>query len=249
MTHPTRVLLVVSEASPFTAASGLGDLMRALPEKLQDSGRYEMRIMMPRYGIISERRNRLHEVIRLSGAEFPVAGGKESLKVKVASIPGIRLQVYFMENARFFKRKGTYTGRDGEDYDDNAERALFFGRAALTTIRNLGWSPDIVHAAGWAAALVPYLVAEEYRGDDLLGGARSIYTPDGHDALVPVDPALLAIDSGATPDLSTALTLRSIAERYSVGTIFEPAPPVDPDDLYVAEAMGRYDEIQPLREG
>ncbi len=243
MAHPTRVLLVVSEASPFTEESALGALLRSLPEKLQDSGRYEMRIMMPRYGVISERRNRLHEVIRLSGAELPVGSGKEALKVKVASIPGIRLQVYFMENPRFFKRKGTFVGREGEEYDDNAERALFFGRAALTTIRNLGWSPDIVHAAGWAAALVPYLVSQEYRGDALLGHARSIYTPDGHDALAPVDPALLVVDDGPVPDVGGAATLRQMAERYSKGVIFEPVPTVDPDALYVAEAMGRYEEI------
>lgn len=243
MSNPTRVLLVVSEAVPFTPESPLGHLLRSLSEKLQESGRYELRIMMPRYGVISERRNRLHEVIRLSGADLPVGGETESLKVKVASIPGLRLQVYFMENARFFKRKGTHVGREGETYDDNTERALFFGRAALTTIRNLGWSPDVVHAVGWSAALVPYLVSTEYPGDALLGHARAVYTPDEADASVPVDAALLAIEGAAAPDLGPDATLRSVATQYSSCVLFDPVPPVDEGGVYVAEAMACYDGL------
>lgn len=243
MSNPTRVLLVVSEAVPFTPDSPLGALLRALSEKLQESGRYELRIMMPRYGVISERRNRLHEVIRLSGADLPVGDETESLKVKVASIPGLRLQVYFMENARYFKRKGTHVGRDGDTYDDNAARALFFGRAALTTIRNLGWSPDVVHAVGWAAALVPYLVSTEYAGDDLLGQARAVYTPDGADAAVPVDPALLAGPGADAPDLGADATLRSVAALHSSCLLYDPVPPVDDGGAYVAEAMACYDRL------
>lgn len=243
MSHPTRVLLVVSEAAPFTQDSPLGSLLRSLPEKLQESGRYELRIMMPRYGVISERRNRLHEVIRLSGADLPVGDETEALKVKVASIPGLRLQVYFMENARYFKRKGTHVGREGDTYDDNAERALFFGRAALTTIRNLGWSPEVVHAVGWASALVPFLVATEYTDDDLLGGARSVYTPDGPDAEIPVDPALLAAAGADAPALDANATLRSVAAQYASCVLYDPVPPVDPEGVYVAEAMACYDQM------
>ncbi len=192
MPTPTRVLFVASEAAPFTAATDLAALVRALPEQLNDTGDYELRIMMPRYGIISERKNRLHEVIRLSGAELMVGDQKEVLKVKVASIPGIRLQIYFMENTRYFKRKGSFADRQGEVYDDNAERALFFGRAALRTIHNLGWSPDIVHAFGWAAAFTPYLIQTDYADDELLGNAKVVYTPDGMDAATSFKPGLLS---------------------------------------------------------
>jgi len=238
----TRVLFVVSEAEPFTDTTDLARLARVLPEKLQETGRFEMRIMMPRYGIISERRNRLHEVIRLSGAELAVGAGKETLKVKVASIPGLRLQVYFMENNRFFKRKGGFQGRDdGEAYDDNAERALFFGRAALTTIHNLGWAPDLVHAVGWAGAFVPYLVANDFRHDTLVGGARTVYTPDGYDALTSFDPALLS-QHGVSPDVGDAATLRDLAEHHADAVLNVPDETSDTADL-AARMMGRYDEV------
>jgi starch synthase len=219
----TRVLFVVSEAEPFTDTTDLARLARVLPEKLQETGRFELRIMMPRYGIISERRNRLHEVIRLSGAELAVGAGKETLKVKVASIPGLRLQVYFMENNRFFKRKGGFLGRDGEEYADNAERSLFFGRAALTTIHNLGWAPDLVHAVGWAGAF------------------RSIYTPDGYDARTTFDPALLA-QHGVSPDEGNAETLRDLAERCADAVLNVPEETADTAEL-ATRMMVRYDEV------
>lgn len=192
MPTPTRVLFVASEAAPFTSSTDLATLVRTLPEHLNDTGDYELRIMMPRYGIISERKNRLHEVIRLSGAELMVGDQKEVLKVKVASIPGIRLQVYFMENTRYFKRKGAYADKQGEVFEDNAERALFFGRAALKTIHNLGWSPDLVHAFGWAAAFTPYLIDTDYADDELLGNAKVVYTPDGLDAQTSFKAGLLS---------------------------------------------------------
>lgn len=237
----TRVLFVVSDAEPFTDGSDLAQLARILPEKLQETGRYEMRIMMPRYGIISERRNRLHEVIRLSGAELAVGSGKETLKVKVASIPGLRLQIYFMENSRFFKRKGGFTGRDGEEYTDNAERSLFFGRAALTTIHNLGWAPDLVHAVGWAGAFVPYLVANDFRQDTLVGGARTIYTPDGLDAQASFNPALLA-QHGVSPDVGGATTLHDLAARHADAVLARPEG-VDDTDALATRMMSRYEDV------
>lgn len=177
MAKPTRVLFVSGEVSPFAKVSDLADLVRLLPEKLQESGDYEVRIMMPRYGTISERRNRLHEVIRLSGAEVPMGEQTETLKVKVASIPGIRLQVYFMDSRAYFKRKGVFGEKPGKDFEDNAERALFFGRAALETIKNLGWSPDIVHAFGTMSGLVPLLLRSEYASEPLFADARIVFTP------------------------------------------------------------------------
>ena len=177
MANPTRVLFVSGEVTPFAKVSDLADLVRQLPEKLQESGDYEVRIMMPRYGTISERRNRLHEVIRLSGAEIPMGDATKTLKVKVASIPGIRLQVYFMDNRAYFKRKGVFGDKQGKDFEDNAERALFFARASLETIKNLGWSPDIVHAFGTMSGLVPLLLRTEYAAEPLFADARIVFTP------------------------------------------------------------------------
>ena len=173
-----RILYVSGEVAPFTKKSQTAHLVRALPEQIHETEGFETRIMTPRYGIISERRNRLHEVIRLSGAEIPSSEGPETLKVKVASIPGIRLQVYFMDNAKLFKRKGIYATREGKLFADNAERALFFGRSVLETIRKLGWKPDVVHAFGWMSGMVPMLLRTQYANDPLFEDAKVVYTPD-----------------------------------------------------------------------
>jgi starch synthase len=173
-----RTLFVSGEVAPFTHASELSRLARTLPEHLHETGDFETRIMMPRYGIVSERRNRLHEVIRLSGAEIPMGDEIETLKVKVASIPGIRLQVYFMDNNRYFKRKGIFADKQDKLFPDNLERALFFSRGVLETIRKLGWSPDVVHAFGWISGLTPLLLRTEYASDPLFENVKIVYTPE-----------------------------------------------------------------------
>lgn len=176
-----RILFVSDEVQPFSAKGITAKLSRYLPEQLQESGDYEVRIMMPRYGTISERKNRLHEVIRLSGTEIDMVDRVETLKVKVASIPGIRLQVYFMDNRHYFKRKGVYANKQGDVFDDNLERALFFGRASLETIRNLGWGPDVVHGFGWLSGFVPMLLRTEFAGDPLFENVKILYTPGDAD--------------------------------------------------------------------
>jgi starch synthase len=188
MADAMRVLFISGEVAPFTEENGLSHLVRHLPEQIHNTGSFQTRIMMPRYGTVSERRNRLHEVIRLSGTEIDMAGESHTLKVKVASIPGIRLQVYFMDNNHYFKRKGILTDRDGKVFRDNGERSLFFARACLETIKNLGWAPDLVHAFGWAGAFVPYLLRSEFSGEPMFENSKCVYTPDDVDAsFVPDD--------------------------------------------------------------
>lgn len=181
MANLTRILFISGEVAPFATESDLASIVRILPEKLQESNEYEMRIMMPRYGTISERRNRLHEVIRLSGTEIQMGNESETLRVKVASIPGIRLQVYFMDNNKYFKRKGIFSDKQGKHFDDNPQRALFFGRATLETILNLGWSPDVVHAFGWMSALVPGLLRTHYSDNPIFKNSKIVYTPNNID--------------------------------------------------------------------
>ena len=174
-----RVLFVAGEVAPFSDTTETARLIRALPEALQETKGVEPRIMMPRYGIVSERRNRLHEVIRLSGAEIPVGEASDTLKVKVASIPGIRLQVYFMDSVDYFKRKGLHRERKTEVlFEDNPHRALFYARAALSTAEKLGWGPDVVHASGWIASFIPHVLHTELADNELFAAARSVYTPD-----------------------------------------------------------------------
>jgi starch synthase len=174
-----RVLYIAGEVAPFSESTETARLVRMMPERLLEMPGFETRILMPRYGTVSERRNRLHEVIRLSGSLVTVGERVETIRIKVASIPGIRLQVYFVDNNQYFKRKGLHEGKkDGVMFDDNAERALFYARAALTTTRNLGWVPDVLHASGWIAGLVPYLVRQEDPTSPLAAGSKVVYTPD-----------------------------------------------------------------------
>lgn len=173
-----KILFVSGEVSPFVKVTSNADLIRTLPEVLNENGNYEIRIMMPRYGTISERKNRLHEVIRLSGTAVQVGARADSFAVKVASIPGLRLQVYFMDNNFYFKRKGVFADKEGKIFMDNEERAFYFAQAALATTRNLGWQPDVIHVNGWMSALVPWLVKTRYANDPLFEQSKVVYTPD-----------------------------------------------------------------------
>jgi len=181
MEGPVRILFASSEVTPFASRSKMSDLIRNVPEYLHEFGGFESRIMMPRYGTISERRNRLHEVIRLSGSKIALGDDEDILKVKVASIPGIRLQVYFMDSQKYFKRKGIYEDREGKLFPDNLTRAVLFARSVLTTATNLGWSPDVVHAHGWISALVPVILRNEFGESPLFSESRVFYSTDGFD--------------------------------------------------------------------
>ena len=247
-----KVLFVAGEVAPFSDTTEAARLMRTLPETLQEAHGVEPRIIMPRYGVVSERRNRLHEVIRLSGAVIPVGDAEDTLRVKVASIPGIRLQVYFMDSAVYFKRKGLHDNRkEGTSFDDNPARALFLARAALSTVHKLGWTPDVVHASGWIGALVPHVL----RNDGDTSGARTVFTPDLVEGFEPVLGADEAVALGL-PEALGGRTLRDIglttadAAAYTAGDgprDGEPAGPVlDGDAEGAAErAAALYDSLRP----
>jgi len=125
----------------------------------------------------------------LSGSEITLGERTETLRVKVASIPGIRLQVYFMDNDYYFKRKGIYADRQGKLFEDNLERSVFYARAVIRTIRNLGWQPDLIHAFGWLSGMVPYVLRTEFGDDDLFKDAKVVYTPDAVDFEARIDEA------------------------------------------------------------
>jgi starch synthase len=201
MAQSKRILFIAGEVTPFAQVSDMADLVRTLPENLQDTGDYEVRITMPRYGTINERSNRLHEVIRLSGTEVSMGDTTETLTVKVASLPDVRLQVYFMDHDKYFGRKAIATDDDGQAFDDNAHRALFYTRSVLETIRKLRWGPDVIHGFGWTAGLVPLLMNTEYTGDDVLGNAKVVYTPDAVDGTTTI-----------SPDFASAMQLQSNGE-------------------------------------
>ncbi len=170
-----KILYAAAEISPFARMTYTADLLRFLPASLQDKG-FEIRILLPKYGTINDRRNRLHEVIRLSGIEVEVGDTCESMKIKVASIPNAKLQVYFLDNDTYFKRKGMFINPKTEKfYPDNAERLAFYNKGVLETVMKLGWQPDIIHCHDWPAGLIPLLVKTKYKDEEIFKNTQIVY--------------------------------------------------------------------------
>lgn len=170
----TKILFITHEMSPFLELSKISEITRQLPQVMQEKG-YEIRILMPRFGNINERRNRLHEVIRLSGMNIVVDNNDNPLIIKVASIPSARMQVYFLDNEEYFQRKHVFS-EGGKFFDDNNERTVFFCKGALETVKKLGWSPDVIHCHGWMSALVPAYIKTAYKDDPTFKDTKIVYS-------------------------------------------------------------------------
>lgn len=235
MAQPKRILFVASEVAPFVTRTDLSATVAALPVALHEANGADVRSTVPRYGTVSERRHGLHDVIRLSGTEVPMGTAAEPLDVKVASLPDTRLQVYFMDHDGFFGRDAVATDEAGAAFDDNPMRALFFARAALETFRKLRWAPDVVHAFGWAAGLVPALLTSAYDGGPVLGDAAVVFTPDLDDPGPALDDAFghaASLPDGLLGDLAGG-TLNAAGRACAHATVL--APGADADDT--AEAL------------
>lgn len=181
----TRVLYISQEISPYLPESEMSIIGRNLPQGVQERGR-EIRTFMPRYGCVNERRNQLHEVIRLSGMNLIIDDTDHPLIIKVASIQCARMQVYFIDNEDYFHRKNTFSDENGQFFNDNDERMIFFARGVLETVKKLRWAPDIVHCHGWFTSLVPLYLKKAYREDPLFQQSRiisSIYNDNFTDSL------------------------------------------------------------------
>lgn len=170
-----RVLIIANELSPYLEITDFSDILNKLAVKTFDSG-VEVRVIMPRFGVINERRHRLHEVVRLSGINVVVDKEDHPLLIKVASLPNARLQVYFMDNEDFFKRKFTFNDADGNFFEDNAERLIFFGKSALEIVKKFGWPPDIIHCHGWMTSLIPLFLKTSYKKEPVFANSKIIYT-------------------------------------------------------------------------
>jgi starch synthase len=171
----TKLLIVTHEMSPFLELTKISEITRQLPQAMQEKG-FEIRILMPRFGNINERRNRLHEVIRLSGMNIMIDDNDNPLIIKVASIPAARMQVYFLDNEDYFQRKHVFRDKENKFYADNDERTIFFCKGALETVKKLGWAPDIVHCHGWMTALVPAYIKTSYKNDPTFKNSKVVYS-------------------------------------------------------------------------
>lgn len=178
-----KILFVNSEIYPYLPESDIADIGRYLPQGVQERKR-EIRSFMPRYGMINERKNQLHEVIRLSGMNLIISDVDRPLIIKVASISSARMQVYFIDNEDYFKRRQTFFDEDGKFFADNDERAIFFARGVLETVKKLRWAPDIIHCHGWISHLVPVYLKKAYRDDPIFSTSKivlSLYGDTPHE--------------------------------------------------------------------
>lgn len=175
-----RILYVCQEMVPFVTENEMSITCRFLPQQMQDRGA-EVRIFMPRYGTINERRNQLHEVIRLSGMNIVIDDSDHQLIIKVASIPLARLQVYFIDNEDYFQRKGMLSDTGGSHYEDNDERAVFFSRGVIETVSKLRWSPEIVHCHGWFSFITAAYIKEIYKDEPLFANSKVVLSLYGKD--------------------------------------------------------------------
>ena len=168
-----KILYVCQEIMPYLPETELSTLSRRLVQAMQERGN-EIRTFMPRYGCINERRNQLHEVIRLSGMNLIIDDNDHQLIIKVASIPSARIQIYFIDNDDFFARKAVITDAEGNEFEDNDERAIFFARGVLETVKKLNWSPDVVHCMGWMSAVVPIYLKKVFNDDPLFRDVKVV---------------------------------------------------------------------------
>ena len=175
-----KILYVSSEVVPYLPESEISSMSFEIPKMVNKQGG-QIRIFMPRYGNINERRHQLHEVIRLSGLNLVINDLDMPLIIKVASIPKERIQVYFIDNEEYFKRKATLRDRDSKLFEDNDERAIFFAKGVLETIKRLNWPPDIIHIHGWMAALLPLYLKNIYKDEPIFQNSKIVTSLYGNE--------------------------------------------------------------------
>ncbi len=168
-----KILFVSSELVPYLPENEVSLMSYEAPRMVNSNGG-QIRIFMPRFGNINERRHQLHEVIRLSGMNLVINDMDMPLIIKVASIPRERIQVYFIDNEEYFKRKATFTDEEGTLFPDNDERAIFFAKGVVETVKKLNWSPDIIHVHGWMASLVPLYLKQYYADEPLFAESKIV---------------------------------------------------------------------------
>jgi starch synthase len=168
-----RILYISQHIVPFLPATQMSSVSRNLPQAVHEKGR-EIRVFTPRFGKINERRHQLHEVIRLSGMNLLIDDTDHPLVIKVASIPTARMQVYFIDNDEYFKRKAVLRDGDNKLFKDNDERTIFFARGVLETVKKLGWAPDIIHCNGWMTSVVPVYLKQLFGEDPYFANSKII---------------------------------------------------------------------------
>lgn len=233
MKEPKRVLFVNSEILPYLPETTISTVGRYLPQGIQESGK-EIRSFMPRYGNINERRNQLHEVIRLSGMNIVVNDIDRPLIIKVSSISSARMQVYFIDNDDYFHRKFVFTNDEEKFFEDNDERAIFFARGVLETVKKLRWKPDIIHCQGWLSHILPLYLKKAYNDDPIFTDSKlilSLYDEIAGETFQKGMRSKIILPGVKNEDLeilnpANGINLAKLAIQYSDGVIYG-SPEVD----------------------
>ena len=218
MSKAKKILFVTQEMMPFVPETDMAQMGRYLPQAVQEKSR-EIRSFMPKWGIINERRNQLHEVIRLSGINIVVDDTDHPLVIKVASIPAARMQIYFIDNDDYFLRRSMALDAEGKEYDDNAERAAFYARGVLETIKKLKWSPDIIHCQGWMGSFLPLYIKTAYAEEPSFRDCKVIFTPETQTFTSPVPANMDGIIAFRNATISAT---RGLGEKKRVPMLNKP---------------------------
>ena len=222
-----RVLFVNSEIFPYLPETNIAKIGRYLPQGIQERKK-EIRSFMPRYGCINERKNQLHEVIRLSGMNIIINDVDRPLVIKVASISAARMQVYFIDNEDYFHRKSVYSDENGNFFEDNWERAIFFARGVLETVKKLRWAPDVIHCQGWITQILPLYLKKAYIDDPIFSNCKVVLSlyDDTPEVEFPADfkekilYGSINAEDVKVLDQPNGINLAKLAATWSDGIIF-----------------------------
>lgn len=230
-----KILFISQEIMPYLPESEMSHIGRFLPQGIQEKGK-EIRTFMPRYGCINERRNQLHEVIRLSGMNLIINDTDHPLIIKVASIQSARMQVYFIDNEDYFQRKHVIADDKGNFFPDNDERAIFFARGVFETVKKLRWAPDLIYCQGWITALVPLYLKKEYNEDPIFAHSKVVFSTynDQFEGILHKDFSKKILSENIDPEdvrivnEPTHTNVNKLAFEYADGIIFN-SQQVDPE--------------------
>lgn len=239
-----KIIFVSQEIAPYLKVSDNARLGRELPKNIQDKG-YEVRTFMPDFGDVNERRNQLHEVIRLSGVSIVIGDNDHPLVVKVASMQPSRIQVYFIDNDDYFQKLDTDSDSFGSNRADNDERMIFYAHGTMITAKKLQWEPDIIHVSGWMSALIPLYVKRLFADGPSFHRTKVIYSVMPETEIAPLDEKFfdkLRVEGVKKNDLKSFLDmprdnklLHSMAIQWADGVVFRGVEP-DPDLVARCEA-------------
>ena len=248
-----KILFITQEITPFVSKSEIATVGRELPQATQERGK-QIRIFTPKWGPINERRNQLHEVQRLTGMNLIIDETDHPMIIKVASLQSARMQVYFIDNDDYFQNRLMTEDENGCEYSDNDERAIFFARGVLETVKKFSWCADVVHCHGWISSLVPLYIKSAYKEEPSFRDSKVVFSIYNCDFKSPLDESLIKkllckdMAESLVEDVKTPITyeeLTKLAIRYSDAVVLN-SPDIPESLVSYAKELGK--EILPYNE-